>query len=86
MLKKVKFTGAKWDDKIYYRHSKHIGGLHKRTAKEQLVKHPELIMMNAVKGMLPKSSLGRKQLTKFKVVIGSEHSYQAQQPVAYEIK
>ncbi len=83
---KIKFTGKKWSDKIYYRHSRHIGGLSKRTAKEQLTKHPELIMFNAVKGMLPKTSVGRQQLTKFKVVIGSEHNYQAQKPKAYEIK
>jgi len=83
---KIKFTGSKWDNKNYYRHSRFIGGLSKRTAKEQLEKHPELIMHNAVKGMLPKTSLGRLQLKKFKVVIGAEHTYQAQKPETYEIK
>lgn len=77
---KVKFTGAKWDDKKYYWHTNHIGGIKQRTAKEQLERHPELIVMNAVKGMLPKTSLGRKQLTKLKVFVGSEHSHEAQKP------
>ncbi len=77
---KVKFTGAKWTDKKYYWHSNHIGGLKSRTAKEQLEKHPELIIMNAVKGMLPKTSLGRKQLTKLKVFVGPEHTHEAQKP------
>ena len=65
---KVKFSGKKWEDKNYYRHSRFIGGLSKRTAKEQLEKHPELIMYNAVKGMLPKTSLGRSlQMTLIRI-------------------
>jgi len=83
---KVKFTGNKWDNKVYYRHSNHIGGLHERTAKEQLERHPELIVMNAVKGMLPKNSLGRKQLTKLRVFVGPEHTHDAQNPETFEIK
>ena len=83
---KVKFTGEKWDKKKYYTHSRFVGGLKTRTAKEQLVKHPELIVMNAVKGMLPKTSLGRKQLKKLKVFVGEQHSHQAQQPELYTIK
>ncbi len=82
---KVKFTGAKWDDKIYYSHSGYMGGMSQRTAKEQLQRHPELILMNAVKGMLPKTSLGRKQLTKLKVFTGSNHEHEAQKPVALEL-
>jgi large subunit ribosomal protein L13 len=82
---KVKFTGNKWDNKNYYWHTNHIGGLKKRTAKEQLEKHPELIIMNAVKGMLPKTSLGRKQLTKLKVFVGSEHTHSAQNPVELKL-
>ncbi len=77
---KVKFTGTKWDDKKYFWHTNHIGGLKQRTAKEQLDKHPELIVMEAVKGMLPKTSLGRKQLTKLKVFKGETHDHQAQNP------
>lgn len=77
---KVRFTGNKWADKKYYWHTNHIGGLKQRTAQEQLDRHPELIITNAVKGMLPKTSLGRKQLTKLKVVVGSEHKFEAQKP------
>ena len=77
---KVKFTGNKWNDKKYHRHTGFIGGLKTRTAKEQLGRRPEMIMMEAVKGMLPKTSLGRKQLTKLKVFTGSEHTHDAQNP------
>jgi large subunit ribosomal protein L13 len=83
---KVKFTGKKWDDKDYFWHSNHIGGIKKRTATEQLQKHPELILEEAIKGMLPKTTLGRKQLTKLKIVVGSEHPYQAQKPIELKIK
>lgn len=82
---KIKFTGKKWTDKIYYTHSNHVGGLKKRTAQEQLNKHPELILMNAVKGMLPHTSLGRKQLTKLKVFTGTEHAHAAQNPVELKL-
>ena len=77
---KVKFTGNKWSDKKYISHSGFVGGLKERTAKEQLEKRPELIVYNAVKGMLPKNTLGRKQLTKLKVVIGPKHDHEAQNP------
>lgn len=77
---KVKFTGKKWDEKEYFWHTNHIGGIKKRTAKEQLTKHPELIVFEAVKGMLGKNTLGRKQLTKLKVVIGPKHGHEAQKP------
>ena len=81
---KVRFTGNKMDQKVYYWHTNHIGGLKQRTVREQLEKHPELVVMNAVKGMLPKNSLGRKQLTKLKVYTGSEHPHEAQAPEVYE--
>lgn len=83
---KVKFTGNKWADKNYYWHTNHIGGLKSRTAQVQLEKHPELIIMNAVKGMLPKTSQGRKQLTKLKVFVGPEHGHEAQKPEARTLK
>lgn len=83
---KIRFTGNKMDNKVYYWHTNHIGGLKQRTVKEQLVKHPEKIILDAVKGMLPKTSLGRKQLTKLKVFTGSEHGHEAQKPEVYEIK
>ncbi|MBI2521598.1 MAG: 50S ribosomal protein L13 [Bdellovibrio sp.] len=77
---KVKFTGKKWDKKNYYWHTNHIGGIKQRTAREQLEKHPELILYNAIFGMLPKTSLGRKQLTKLKVFTGPSHNLEAQKP------
>ena len=83
---KVKFTGKKWDDKNYFWHTNHIGGIKKRTAREQLEKHPELIIYNAVQGMLPKNTLGRKQLTKLKVFAGPSHTHEAQKPEVYTIK
>ena len=83
---KVKFIGNKWNAKKYHWHTGHIGGLKTRTAKQQLERHPELIVMDAVKGMLPKTSLGRKQLTKLKVFLGEEHTHAAQSPVEFKIK
>ncbi len=83
---KVRFTGNKWSDKKYYWHTNHIGGIKSRTAKEQLEKHPELLVMNAVKGMLPKTTIGRKQLTKLKVFVGPEHGHEAQKPEVRTIK
>jgi large subunit ribosomal protein L13 len=77
---KIRFTGNKWDKKKYYRHTGFVGGLKERTAREQLERQPEAILMNAVKGMLPKTSLGRKQLTKLKVYTGTEHPHEAQNP------
>ena len=83
---KVHFSGKKWDDKKYYRHSGYVGELRVRTAKEQLQRNPDFILMNAVKGMLPKTSLGRKQLTKLKVFTGDKHGHDAQKPQVYEVK
>lgn len=82
---KVIFTGNKLQDKKYFWHSNHIGGIKSRTAREQFEKHPELILLEAIKGMLPKNTLGRKQLTKLKVVVGPEHPYVAQSPVALKL-
>ena len=83
---KVKFTGKKWDEKMYHWHTNHIGGIKSRTAKVQLEKHPELILEEAVKGMLPKNTLGRKQLTKLHVVCGPTHKHEAQKPEPLTIK
>ena len=77
---KVRLTGKKWDDKIYYRHSGYMGGLKATTAREMREKKPEEIIRKAVKGMLPKNRLGRKQLKKLKVYAGSEHPHAALQP------
>jgi len=78
---KVKLTGKKWDNKIYYRHSRYPGGLKKIKAAEMLVKHPTRIIEYAVKGMLPKNILGRRQFKKLKVYSGPNHPHSAQQPV-----
>ncbi len=77
---KVVFTGKKWEDKEYFWHTNHVGGIKKRTARQQRDRHPELILMEAVKGMLPKNTLGRMQLTKFKVFAGEKHHHEAQRP------
>jgi large subunit ribosomal protein L13 len=82
---KVKLTGKKLDDKIYYRHSGWIGGLKERSAKEILEKKPTELLKSAVKGMLTKNSLGRKQLKKLKIYTGGEHPHAAQQPEMLEV-
>jgi large subunit ribosomal protein L13 len=82
---KIVFTGQKKEKKVYNWHTNHIGGLKTRTVSEQLTKHPELIIYEAVKGMLPKNTLGRKQLTKLKVFKGAAHDHAAQSPVLLKI-
>ena len=82
---KVKLTGNKLNDKIYYRHSGWIGGIKERSAKEMLEKKPTELLKFAVKGMLTKNTLGRKQLKKLKIYTGSEHPHAAQQPETLEI-
>jgi large subunit ribosomal protein L13 len=82
---KVKLTGKKLDDKIYYRHSGWIGGLKERSAKEMLEKKPTELLKSAVKGMLTKNSLGRKQLKKLKIYTGGEHPHAAQQPKILDV-
>ncbi len=82
---KVALTGRKWSNKNYYRHTGYMGGLKQITAKKLLEKRPEDLLRFAVRGMLPKNSLGRRQLKKLKVYAGSEHPHQAQQPEALEI-
>ncbi len=77
---KVKFTGRKLDNKIYYRHSNYPGGLKAETARERLKRCPEEIVKDAVWGMLPKGRLGRAMLKKLKVYRGSEHPHEAQKP------
>ncbi|SMC18895.1 LSU ribosomal protein L13P [Desulfacinum hydrothermale DSM 13146] len=77
---KVRLTGRKWDQKVYYRHSGYVGGLKATTAKKLNQDHPERLIEYAVKGMLPKNRLGRKLLKKLKVYKGTEHPHEAQQP------
>jgi len=82
---KVKLTGAKMDDKVYYRHSGRPGNLKSETARERMEKYPERVIQAAVWGMLPKNRLGRKLLKKLKVYSGSEHPHQAQQPKTHAL-
>jgi large subunit ribosomal protein L13 len=82
---KVILTGNKLEKKIYYRHSGYPGGLKEITAADMLEKKPERLLMLAVKGMLPKNSLGRRQLTKLKIYAGPNHHHQAQKPEKLEI-
>jgi large subunit ribosomal protein L13 len=82
---KISVTGNKLTDKRYYRHSGYPGGLKSRTLAEQLERQPEEVIRHAVKGMLPRNRLARKQLTKLKIYAGPEHPHQAQQPVPMEI-
>ncbi len=77
----VKLTGKKLDQKIYYRHSGYVGGLKEISARQMLKKKPEEVLRHAVRGMLPKNSLGRNQLKKLKIYTGAEHPHEAQQPV-----
>ncbi len=77
---RVRLTGNKLDDKVYYRHSGRPGSLKSETVRERLAKKPEKVIEAAVWGMLPKNRLGRKLLRKLKVYHGPEHPHQAQQP------
>ncbi|WP_099156765.1 50S ribosomal protein L13 [Virgibacillus ndiopensis] len=83
---KIELTGNKINDKIYYRHTNYAGGLKERNANEMRTKYPEQMLEIAVKGMLPKGSLGRKMGKKLHVYRGSEHNHQAQKPEVYELR
>lgn len=83
---KILLTGRKMDQKTYYRHSGYIGGLKSITAKKLIEKRPEDVIRFAVKGMLPKNSLGRKLFKKLKVYAGDQHPHEAQQPEAMSIQ
>ena len=76
----VLLTGNKLEDKKYYDHSRYVGGLRERTAKEMKANYPEEMMERAIKGMLPKGRLGRQMYKKLHVYAGSEHPHTAQQP------
>ena len=82
---KVAFTGKKLDQKIYRTHSLYPGGLKEVKCRHLMEKHPERAIELAVKGMLPKNSLGRQMFRKLKVYAGSEHEQQAQKPVALDL-
>jgi large subunit ribosomal protein L13 len=77
---KVRLTGKKWSDKVYYSHSGYPGGLKQSRAEHLLNQHPERLLQLAVKGMLPKTKLGRSMFKKLKVYAGNQHPHQAQNP------
>ena len=77
---KVKVTGKKLEQKIYYHHSDYVGGMKETTLKEMMAKKPEAVIELAVKGMLPKGPLGRTMIKKLHVYAGPEHAHQAQKP------
>lgn len=79
---KIKVTGKKLNQKIYYHHSEYIGGMKETTLKEMLEKHPERVIEHAVKGMLPKGPLGRQMYKKLFVYAGPDHKHAAQKPEA----
>ena len=83
---KIKVTGKKLDQKIYYHHSDYVGGMKETTLKELLAKKPERVIEFAVKGMLPKGPLGRKMYTKLHVYAGPDHNHAAQKPEVMTIK
>ncbi|ANU24630.1 50S ribosomal protein L13 [Planococcus donghaensis MPA1U2] len=83
---KIHLTGNKLADKIYYRHTQYTGGLKQRTALEMRTKYPTKMLELAIKGMLPKNSLGRQTFKKLHVYAGPEHNHQAQQPETYQLR
>ncbi len=82
---KIKVTGKKLEQKIYYRHSGYLGGLKEENLEKVLAEKPEQAVMRAVKGMLPSSKLGRAMLKKLKVYAGGEHPHEAQAPKQLDI-
>ena len=83
---KIKVTGKKLDQKVYYNHSDYVGGMKETTLREKMAKKPEDVIYLAVKGMLPKGPLGREMITKLHVYAGADHKHQAQKPEVLEIK
>jgi large subunit ribosomal protein L13 len=82
--KRIRVTGNKLDSKMYYRYSGYPSGMKETTLRDQLAKKPELVIRQAVWGMLPHNRLGRKLIKKLKVFAGPEHPHQAQQPKPLE--
>ena len=82
---KVRLTGNKLDGKLYYKHTGYMGNISSKTAKEMLARKPEFVIKNAVKGMLPKTTLGRQMMRKLKVYVGSEHPHVAQKPETLDL-
>ena len=83
---KVRFTGKKWDTKVYEWYTHHPGGLKQVTAHDLLAKHPERILREAVRRMVPRNRLGRQQMTKLKIYAGPSHPHQAQLPQEFKVQ
>ena len=82
---KIRVTGKKMTDKVYYKHSGYIGNLKSENLETMLEKYPERVLMKSVRGMLPKSKLGRAMIKKLKIFAGTEHAHIAQQPKPLEL-
>ena len=82
---KITLTGKKMKDKIYYHHTGHPGGIKETSAEKLLAKKPTEMIRTAVKGMLPKNSLGRQMLRKLKIYAGPSHPHEAQKPISLEL-
>ena len=82
---KVKVTGKKLDQKIYYHHSDYVGGMKETTLKEMMAKKPEKVIELAVKGMIPHNSIGSDAMKRLRLYAGSEHVHAAQQPQSWEL-
>lgn len=82
---KVRVTGRKLDQKLYYRHSGYPGGLKSISLRDQLNRYPERVLQAAIRGMLPKNKLGRRMIKKLKVYAGDAHPHEAQQPKPLEL-
>jgi len=82
---KIRVTGKRLDQKMYYRHSGYMGGLKETSLRTMLDKHPERVLQLAVKGMLPKNRLGRKMFKKLKVYAAPDHPHAAQKPLPLEL-
>ena len=82
---KIKVTGNKMNDKMYYKHTGYIGNLKSANLSTMLEKSPETVLMKSVRGMLPKNKLGNAMIKKLRILSGSEHTHDAQQPELLEI-
>jgi large subunit ribosomal protein L13 len=83
---KVRFTGRKMETKTYHWYTRYPGGLKESRARDLITTHPDRLILQAVKRMVPRNCLGRQQMTKLKIYAGSQHPHQAQQPQKLEIK
>jgi len=84
-IDKIVFTGKKLDQKMYYKHTGHPGGLKEVSYAKMMEQKPEFLFMNAVRRMLPKNKLGREMLKNLRVYVGPNHDHEAQSPVAYKL-